>query len=308
MTTRWGKTRCRWGCGFVALALALVAEAQLRYEATSAYHHLRVMDEQNFRTLYFDNAMESRMSLTNPLLGHFEYTEYFHMPWLWNDEIKTVLLIGLGGGSVPRAFAHCYTNVALDVVELDPKVVQVARHFFGVPESPNLKIVVEDGRVYLRRSEQKYDVILMDAYTANRYGAFIPYSLATKEFFTLVADHLTDQGVTAYNVVGTIQRTAQENIVGAMHRTLRAVFPQVYLFPALSSRNVVLLATKSPKPVTLAELNQKATALATKPRTTLVNYTTRLRSLRFAPPPAAADAQVLTDDFAPVDGLLQVEW
>ena len=69
------------------------------FEITSPYHHIRVVDEGSLRTLSFDGSAETRMSLQNPLQGHFEYTEYFHMPWLWNRQLTNVLMIGLGGAS-----------------------------------------------------------------------------------------------------------------------------------------------------------------------------------------------------------------
>ena len=75
------------------------------------------------------------MSLTNPLTGHFEYTEYFQMPWLWNHDIKSVLMVGLGGGSTPRAYQHYYPKVMVDIVEIDPMVVDVAKKYFTVAES-----------------------------------------------------------------------------------------------------------------------------------------------------------------------------
>ena len=80
--------------------------AEVIYETTSPYHHIRVMDEYGMRTLCFDASWESRMSLQDPLKGHFEYTEYFHMPWLWNPAITNVLMIGLGGGTTQRAYQH----------------------------------------------------------------------------------------------------------------------------------------------------------------------------------------------------------
>src|SRR2546423_12709099 len=121
---------------FLALAVsALLSPAapvspNIIFEATSAYHHIRVIDQDGIRTLSFDGSMETRMSLRDPMKGHFEYTEYFHMPWLWNSQITNVLMIGLGGASTQRSYQHYYTNVVVDSVEIDPKVVQVARDYF----------------------------------------------------------------------------------------------------------------------------------------------------------------------------------
>src|SRR5581483_10678077 len=106
------------------------------FERVSAYHHILVEDEGDIRTLRFNGSWETTMSKSNPLKGHFEYTEYFQMPFVWNPDIKHVLMCGLGGGSTPRAYQHYYTNVFVDVVEIDPVVVQVAHDYFHVNESP----------------------------------------------------------------------------------------------------------------------------------------------------------------------------
>src|SRR4029079_14368521 len=187
----------------------------------------------------------------------FEYTEYFHMPWLWNHDIRRILMMGLGGGSTQRSFQHYYTNVMVDTVEIDPVVIDVAKKYFTVTETPKLKIHNEDGRVYLRRTTNTFEVILMDAYTTTRYGSSIPPHLVTKEFFALANQHLTTNGVLAYNVIGQIQGW-KADIVGGIYRTLREVFPRVYMFPARSSMNVVLVATKNPEAFDAARLKQES--------------------------------------------------
>jgi spermidine synthase len=190
--------------GFIILALGRPVQAVIVYEVTSPYHHIRVIDQQGLRTLSFDNSMETRMSLVNPLQGHFQYTEFFHLPWLWNPEMTNVLMIGLGGGSTQRAYQYFYPKMMVDTVEMDPIVVEVAKTYFQVRESPTLRIHVLDGRIFLRRADTHYDAIIMDAYVAHRYGSFIPYHLATREFFQLASDKLTADGVLAYNVIGTL--------------------------------------------------------------------------------------------------------
>src|SRR5215831_11417766 len=97
-----------------------VARANVVFETTSPYHHIQVVDDGDVRTLCFDRTTESRMLLSNPLAGHFEYTEMFHMAWLWYGKITNVLTIGLGGASTQRAFEHDYPGLQLDTAELDP--------------------------------------------------------------------------------------------------------------------------------------------------------------------------------------------
>ncbi|MGH7972018.1 MAG: spermidine synthase, partial [Limisphaerales bacterium] len=215
-----------------------LGEARTVFETTSPYHHIRVVEENGLRVLYFDDSPQTSMSIADPSRGHFEYTEYFHMPWLWNTNISSVLLIGLGGASAQRSFAHYYPRVKVETVEIDPSVVRVAEALFGYAESDSQKLHVEDGRMFLRRSTGHYDLLLLDAYVQGRYGPSIPQHLATKEFFELARDHLTTNGVVAYNVIGTLTSWHAE-IVGSMYRTLKSVFPQVYLFPAQTSQNIV---------------------------------------------------------------------
>jgi spermidine synthase len=291
--------------GLIILALGPPVQAVIVYEVTSPYHHIRVIDQQGLRTLSFDNSMETRMSLVNPLQGHFEYTEFFHLPWLWNPETTNVLMIGLGGGSTQRAYQFFYPQVMVDTVEMDPIVVEVAKDYFQVRESPTLRIHVLDGRVFLRRADTHYDSIIMDAYVAHRYGSFIPYHLATREFFQLASDKLTADGVLAYNVIGTLNGP-RGDILGAIFKTMKTVFPQVYLFPATDSMNVVVIGTKSSTASTLPGLQQKAVELIKKGRIKLTSFKTRLAVFRSAPPAASSQSPVLTDDYAPIDGLLNV--
>jgi spermidine synthase len=276
--------------------------ATLIFETTSPYHHIRVLDDNGTRTLCFDDAQETRMLVSNPFAGHFEYTDYFHMPWLWNTNITAVLMIGLGGGSAQRSFEHYYPAVKIDTVEIDPSVVQVAHAYFGYEESDRQKIHVEDGRLFLRRSTARYDLLILDAYVQGRYGASIPQHLATKEFFIMARDHLTTNGILAYNVIGTLSSWRAE-IVGALYRTLKSVFPQVYIFPAQTSLNVVLVATQAPIPVNVNMLRPRALSLTQTKRITLPEFMSRLERMQTFPPASSASSPVLTDDYAPVEGL-----
>jgi spermidine synthase len=280
----------------------LIATADVVYEVTSPYHHIRVLEQDGMRTLCFDDATESRMSIEQPLTGHFEYTEYFHMPFLWNAKISNVLMVGLGGASAQRSFEHYYPDLSVETVEIDPNVLRVAKNYFNLVENDRQKVHVEDGRVYLRRTTSKYNLIIMDAYLAGRYGSGIPQHLATKEFFEIVRDHLTTNGIVAYNVIGTISDW-HADIVGAIYRTLKTIFPQVYMFPATSSRNVVLVATLSPTSVGIATLRQRAAYLVQTQKVTVPGFVQRIESFRAAPPMNAYQSPVLTDDFAPVEGL-----
>jgi spermidine synthase len=245
------------------------------------------------------------MFQTDPVRGHFEYSEFFHLPWLWNGTLTNVLMVGLGGASTQRSYAHYYPQVTVETAELDPAVQRVAREYFGLREGARQIVHLEDGRTFLRRGRETYGAILMDAYTANRYGAYVPYHLVTREFFKLAADRLTTNGVLCYNMIGTVAG-AQSDLMGSVYRTLAAVFPQVYIFPARESANVVLIATRSPERWTPVALHARGRQLAQAGQVRLPAFAARIAALQPQAPAAYAQALVLEDDFAPTDGMLRV--
>src|SRR5262249_16120305 len=130
----------------------------------------------------------------------------------------------------------------------------------------------------------------------------IPHHLATKEFFELVRNHLTTNGIVAYNVIGSVSSWHAE-IVGAMYRTLKSVFPQVYLFPSSTSLNVVIVATKAEIQADPTRLRQLALLLTQTKRIALSGFNQRVERLQAFAPASAVRSPVLTDDFAPVEGL-----
>jgi spermidine synthase len=287
---------CGWGA-------AAQTGRQVVFERISQYHHIQVYDENGVRTLSFNGSWETTMSLTNPLVGHFEYTEYFQMPFIWNPDIKRVLMAGLGGGSTQRAFQHYFTNVVADTVEIDPAVVEVAKKYFSVTESPILRIHTNDARQYLRLTTNTYDLILMDAYATTRYGSSLPQQLTTKEFFTIANQRLSTNGVLAYNVIGQIYGY-RANLLGALYRTMKEVFPQVYFFPAEESQNVVFVATKSKELYTLSRVMREGQARMSSGLVKLPTFAVRMGRFLNTPPPNANNSIILTDEYSPIESLM----
>jgi spermidine synthase len=307
-STRPSPIPARW---LLALAVLLCAwsgraqsEKKVVFERISQYHHIQVYDEEGIRTLSFNGSWETKMSLADPLTGHFEYTEYFQMPFIWNPDIKHVLMAGLGGGSTQRAYQHYFTNVMVDTVEIDPAVVEVAEKYFHVTNSSALRMHTNDARQFLRRTTNTYDVILMDAYSTTRYGSSLPPQLTTKEFFTMASEHLTTNGVLGYNVIGQITGS-RENLVAALFKTMKEVFPQVYFFPAEESQNVVFIATKDQVPVTWSQVQQEGNARIRSGTVTLPTFAARMKNFVNRPPPSAATSKILTDDYSPIESLME---
>ncbi|MBX7254826.1 MAG: fused MFS/spermidine synthase [Candidatus Hydrogenedentes bacterium] len=228
--------------GILTLVTGL-AHADVIYENYTAYHHILVKDNPDRRILYFDSDAQSAMSLKDPTAGGFEYTQFFHTVMLLDPSIENVLFVGLGGGTGPKSYLATYPNVKIDVAEIDPEVVKVAKKYFQVPDDPRLHIVTSDGRTYLQRSKKVYGAILMDAYGSGRNGAYIPPHLATQEFFKAAYDRLSNGGVLFYNVMG-VPGGLNDDVVHGMLVTLESVFQMVYAFEAESSSNTVFVAQK----------------------------------------------------------------
>jgi spermidine synthase len=154
-----------------------------------------------------------------------------------------VLIIGLGSGLVVKALAEA--RVRVDVVEIDPEVVRVARTYFGYSGSP----VVADGRRYLQRSEKRWDIIFVDAFL----GGSPPWQLYTREAFELYRDHLNPGGMVALNFIGSHLDPEQRPALEAVVATAREVFSNVDAYPdpwqpdAYPTRNVFIAASAHPR-------------------------------------------------------------
>ncbi len=283
------------------LTICSPSQAAIIYRRDTLYNHILVEDIGGVRLLRFDASVQSSMSLVNPLEGALEYTDYFHTPFVFNPNIRSTLFIGLGGGSGPKRFLADYPDMRVDVVEIDPVVVEVAEQFFGVTRQPRLNISIEDGRVFLNRTNRQYDLIVVDAYLSSAYGPYIPFHLATREFFERSRDRLTVGGVLVYNVIGTVQGPQSTN-VRSIYKTMASVFPSLYMFPAETSMNVVIVATKRKVSYAPPQIYDIGNRLFLERKVRLPAFLRRLTRCIAAVPPLA-DVPILTDDFAPMERL-----
>ncbi len=154
-------------------------------------------------------------------------------PPLASRPIRRVLVIGNAGGTTARALAAEYPGVSVDGVELDPAITDLARRYMGMDAIPRLRVITGDGRAYLDTTGARYDLIVVDAYRQT----YIPFYLATREFFQLVREHLDPGGAVALNV----ERVPGDNrLVQAVSGTLATVMPQVWVWPALRFNELVL--------------------------------------------------------------------
>lgn len=149
-----------------------------------------------------------------------------------------VLFVGLGGGAMPRYLLERFRESLPEAVELEPRVVEAARRWFGLPPDTVLPVHVGDGRAFIEAAPAgRWDVVVLDAFS----GGEVPRALATVEFLQEVRRVLAARGV----AVGNLHTTAPE--YDAMVATYRAVFPEVALIEVPRRRQVVILASGEAK-------------------------------------------------------------
>lgn len=232
----------------VALATGLVAlppggikrTAGVIWEGESAYQYVRVLQYSDGSRALELNEGIAQQSVWHPhsvLTGG--YWDLFDlMPALLGRPARSALVLGDAGGTIPRAYAHFFPLLRVDGVELDPTVTDAARRFLGLAAISTLRTFTDDARVFLERSTRRYDLIVVDAYRQ----PYIPFQLATREFFELVRRHLAPGGIVALNVASTPDDHRLTTGLGA---TLADVFPQVWRWRALRFSDLVFALDRS---------------------------------------------------------------
>lgn len=260
----------------------------LVHAGESAYQYIEVFDRGPLRFLAFNDALgfQTVANRSSPFTG-FYYDYYALLPLLLERPGGRALVIGLGGGIIANQYRYFHPGLAVDGVEIDPAVIEVARRHFEL--DPSTRVFAEDGRIFASRPGPAYDVVVVDAYTNQIY---VPFHLATREFFAAVRGRLTPGGVLAMNV-----SAAREDapLLQGICATLQAVFPRVYRMRVPGSNDFIVLASAR-------DLSLTAPADGYGPG--LAPLADRFaRGLAPAPVTGAA---VLTDDHAPVERM--VDW
>jgi spermidine synthase len=177
-----------------------------------------------------------------------KYNAYYHLLRYFRPGFKKTLMIGGAGYSFPQDYLRSYPHAAIDVVEIDPGMTKIAREHFRLQDNERLKIVHEDGRVFVNRAGSgTYDAVLMDA-----FGSLfsVPFQLTTIEAVRNIDRVLDDDGIVIFNVGSAIRGDAS-GFLHAELATYKAVFPHVLLFKVNADytdeqvQNVIIVACKS---------------------------------------------------------------
>jgi spermidine synthase len=273
---------------------ATPAAGTLIHSERSQYREVLVYEDAGTRCLCFTHGCaigrQSCIELAHPDHMVFEYTRMMLGALFLNPDPHDILVIGLGGGTLPRALRQLLPAAHIDVAEIDPAVVRVATQYFGFQSSPQLSVSTEDGRAYVRRllreATRKYDLIMLDAYERE----YIPEHLLTREFLRQVAGLLRPAGVVAANTWSSSRLYPNESV------TYHAVFGDFY---NLKSGNRIILASNGELP-TLEQIRRNS-----------ARFTEAFAPFGFAPQmllplfSTQADwdpaARVLTDQYSPAN-------
>jgi predicted membrane-bound spermidine synthase len=218
----------------VAGALALLppgavkAQSGVLWEEESAYQFIQVVRRPDgARVLHLNEGVVAHsVWRRDEVLTGGEWDAPLAVPGLVGRPLRQVAVLGNAGGTTARALGRYYPDAEIDGVELDPAVTRVGRRFLGLGDNPRLTVHDADARPFLRATRSRYDLIVVDAYRQ----PYVPFYLATREFFRLVRQHLAPGGVVVLNVATV---PGDDRLVDGVGGTLAAELPQVISWPAL---------------------------------------------------------------------------
>ncbi|MFO0748048.1 MAG: fused MFS/spermidine synthase [Myxococcota bacterium] len=242
-------------CTLVACGRAGAGEIVITERESDGYKVFVVEDDEGIRRLRFElnGVDQSAVKLGDPDHLVFAYMRSLCAAIALRPDAKRVLVIGIGGGSFPMLFRKHRPDAVIDTVDIDPIVVEIARHDMGFKEDPKLRVHIEDGRKFIEESTETWDLIVLDAYGQDN----IPMRLATRQFLEAVKRHVAPGGMVAANLWS---ERANHYYLG-MLRTYESVFAEVHVVAPPQSESRIVLAFPERENLTHERLVFAATAL-----------------------------------------------
>jgi spermidine synthase len=233
---------------------------------------------------------ESIRDLADPEALPNYYTRPLTAAIAYPSQLRSVVMLGLGGGTTLNYLSFYLKDTRFTAVELDPRVLEFARNDFQLAKNTQLHLVESDGRLFLLKTRETFDVIILDAYR----GGYVPAHMLTAEFYKILRTHLSPDGVASINLhYGT-------ELFDSSLKTIRASFPTVDVYPA--DANVVVIASN--RPVDPVRLQSTAEVLQRKYR---FRYSIPAMLTTRHDYQVPSNTPVLTDDFSPVNQLEQIK-
>ncbi len=215
-------------------------EKNLVYEGESIYNYLQVKENDNSVILSTNVlfGVQSILKKDDSLTGmYYDYALAAPLMTPSVEEEKEVLILGMGTGTYARQCRKYFDHISVEGVEIDSRITDLAHKYFELPEE--VKVTTYDGRAYLQASEQKYDVIMVDAYQ----DITIPFQMSSLEFFTMVREHLKENGVMVVNM--NMKSGEEGSINEYLTDTICEVFDTVCTVDVAGSTNRELFASQN---------------------------------------------------------------
>jgi spermidine synthase len=286
--------------GVVGALLAARGARADTLEFNSAYNFVNIEKSGsvvNFNYSLFPGRL-SAIDLARPAYQVIAYTRYYCVADLIRRGPRSALMAGLGAGGFNRLFNLIHPEARLVTVEIDPMILRLAEEHAGFRTGPNNEVVIDDARMFMRRSRDSWDWIVLDAFDRH---AQIPVHLATREFYEIVRDRLAPDGVMVTNLHQGSRFFASSVL------TIRAVFPEVVVVPVRGRGNAIVAATNSPADSIgsrlAASIDPAERARYQAQGVDLEEIVHQAMHERDWLKAVEGRGRVLTDDFAPVESL-----
>ena len=170
---------------------------------------------------------------------NLEYSRNSFLALGFHPEPRSILVLGLGGGAIPTLLHRILAEVVIDVVDIDPEMVAIAREYFHFSQSERLRVFIDDAFYFLRDTQTQYDIVIMDAYIGNQ----LPETVDTMAFIAEARRVMTPRGVFVANLM-----SAHQTLFKAMLERIEKIFEHIRLLPGIISTNTLVFATRKPVP------------------------------------------------------------
>lgn len=270
------------------------------YETESAYNYIQVLEIDDYRLLRL-NEGQGVHSMWHPTKLAFDgpWKQFLAAPFFNStdgeepyglERVESMAIIGLAAGTTARQATAVFGPIPIDGYEIDPAIIEVGREYFDMNQ-PNLNAIARDGRWGLEYSDRRYSIVVVDAYRP----PYIPWHLTTREFFQIVRDHLSEEGVMAINVG---RAPNDRRLIDGLVGTIRTVYPSVYVMDVPDTFNSIIYATV--QPTEIGNLHQNLLHLYTLEGVHPLLIEAVEQAVAFQQP-VPDSSVVYTDDLAPVE-------
>ncbi len=175
----------------------------------------------------------------------FGYLKYYRLDKAFKEDIKKALMIGGGVYAFPKDFVRRLPESTIDVVDIDPDIVPIAKEYFHFRDDERIRPIVDDGRIFLNRNTAEYDAIYVDAFNSK----VIPHQLTTLEAVEKIHSGLVGDGVVMVNILSAVSGP-KSKILASQAKVYNQVFGNVHIFKVTDTpddfvQNIMLVASKN---------------------------------------------------------------